>query len=523
MKSNFIKYVFIIFVITIIVAVIYKVKQNDKTVNEEPKVTVEEDVIKEINLGIAGFDTVNPIVSQNKYVQEISRIIYEPLFELDGEYKLKKCLASDWAKTSTTTYLIKIQKNIEWSDGEKFTVDDVIFTIDVLKQIPSIYGSNVQYVVNVNKVDEETLQITLDHEIPFFEYDLNFPIMSQKYFEGQDFSNTEKNNAPVGTGKYKITQNDNEKIILSKNDKYSREDLTLEKIEITKFAGVGELYNAFKLGKIDIVTTDNIGIENYIGTIGFNKQEVAGREFDYLALNTQSNILSYTEVRNAISHAINRENIIASFYNNKYKVTNYSLDYGSWLKGDETDNSYNPELAEQILEENGWEFKYNRWQKTENYKTQKIALNLLVKSSDVSKLSVAQNIKGQLENQGIRINIVQASDEQYNKAIESKNYDIALCSMYVSPSPNLETFFGEGNLANYSNEEVTDIMNQVKNTTDENILKEKYKRLIEIYKSDVPYLSLYNNKYTIAYSSELVGDLTPNWFYLFYGIEGWYK
>ena len=162
-------------------------------------------------------------------------------------------------------------------------------------------------------------------------------------------------------------------------------------------------------------------------------------------------------------------------------------------------------------------------EKTENYKTQKIALNLLVKSSDVSKLSVAQNIKGQLENQGIRINIVQASDEQYNKAIESKNYDIALCSMYVSPSPNLETFFGEGNLANYSNEEVTDIMNQVKNTTDENILKEKYKRLIEIYKSDVPYLSLYNNKYTIAYSSELVGDLTPNWFYLFYGIEGWYK
>ena len=227
MKSNFIKYVFIIFIIAIIVAVIYKVNQNDKTVNEEPKVTVEEDVIKEINLGIAGFDTVNPILSKNKYVQEISRIIYEPLFELDGEYKLKKCLASDWAKTSTTTYLIKIQKNIKWSDGEKFTVDDVIFTIDVLKQIPSIYGSNVQYVVNVNKVDEETLQITLDHEIPFFEYDLNFPIMSQKYFEGQDFSNTEKNNAPVGTGKYKITQNDNEKIILSKNDKYSREDLTL--------------------------------------------------------------------------------------------------------------------------------------------------------------------------------------------------------------------------------------------------------------------------------------------------------
>ncbi|MCI8443630.1 MAG: hypothetical protein HFJ37_00350 [Clostridia bacterium] len=66
-------------------------------------------------------------------------------------------------------------------------------------------------------------------------------------------------------------------------------------------------------------------------------------------------------------------------------------------------------------------------------------------------------------------------------------------------------------------------MNEVKNTTDENILKEKYQRLVEIYKTDMPYISLYNNKYIIAYSSGLVGEITPNWFNSFYGIEGWYK
>ena len=32
-----------------------------------------------------------------------------------------------------------------------------------------------------------------------------------------------------------------------------------------------------------------------------------------------------------------------------------------------------------------------------------------------------------------------------------------------------------------------------------------------------------NNKYTIAYNSELVGEFTPNWFNAFYGIEEWYK
>ncbi len=73
--------------------------------------------------------------------------------------------------------------------------------------------------------------------------------------------------------------------------------------------------------------------------------------------------------------------------------------------------------------------------------------------------------------------------------------------MTLSPSPNLSTYFGEGNIANYTNEEVTNIMNEVKNTTDEGILKEKYARLVEIYKTDVPYISLYNNKYTVAYNS----------------------
>ena len=371
LKGNFIKYIFIIFVISIIIAVIYKThKSNDSKQIEEqqPTSSNEEEVIKEISLGIASFDTINPILSQNKQVQEISRIIYEPLFELDSEYKLQKCLAKDWAKTSATTYLIKIRNDIKWSDGTSFTVDDVLFTIDVLKQIPSIYGNNVQYIVGVSKVDEDTLQITIDHEIAFFEYNLIFPIMSKVYFEGQDFSTTEKNNAPIGTGKYKIVKND-EKIVLNKNENYSRDELTLETITIEKYESLGELYNAFKLGKVDVITTTNTEIENYIGTIGYNKQEVDGREFDYLALNTQSSILSNQEVRDALSHAINRENIVASIYNNKYKVTDYSLDYGSWLSGKNGDYSYNPELSEQILEQNGWVYKYNRWQKTENYYT----------------------------------------------------------------------------------------------------------------------------------------------------------
>ena len=100
---------------------------------------------------------------------------------------------------------------------------------------------------------------------------------------------------------------------------------------------------------------------------------------------------------------------------------------------------------------------------------------------------------------------------------------MVLCTTIISPSPNLDTYFGENNLANYVSEELANIRNEINNTNDENIIKERYKRIIEIYKTEIPYISLYFNKYTIAYNSALGGEITPNWFNQFYNIETWYK
>ena len=249
-----------------------------------------------------------------------------------------------------------------------------------------------------------------------------------------------------------------------------------------------------------------------------------GRDHTFLALNTQNELLARQEIRRAISYSIDKENIVTNIFNNQAYTSNFPLDYGNWLCQEEASSSgYNTEQVKTVLQEGGWTYRSNSWQKTENRRTQRIELNLLVKASDSAKVYVAENIKTQVEAQGIRINIVQANDEEYANRINNKNYDIALCTLTLSTSPDMTTFFGEGNLANYTNEEVTNIMNEVKNTTDENVLKEKYSRLIEIYKSEVPYISLYNNKYVVAYNSGLAGEKKPNWFSSFYGIETWYK
>ena len=526
MKSNWIKYVFIIFIILILGFSIYKIKQEEHQEQEESISNKQQETVKELKIGIAGLDTINPILSKNKNVQDVSKLIYEPLVNLTSDYKAEGCLAKEWAKQSDNSYLIKLRENVRWSNGQRFTSEDVRFTIDRLKDTESIYSANVKNVVGLDLVDDYTLKINLDSEVPFFEYNLTFPILSKDYYDNEDFVTSSKNKNPVGTGKFKISEAESSYLILEKNSSWwnKEKSITIEKITVNLYSAIGELYNSFKIGNLDLIATSNDNLQEYIGTIGYSSKEIKGREHVFLAFNVSNYFLSKPEVRQAIAYSIDRSNIVAEIFNNKRYTSSFPLDFGSWLcQEQDVSSGFNTEQAKQVLVDNGWTYRSGSWQKVENYRTQKIALNLLVKADDSSKVSVAENIKTQLANQGIIINIQQASGEQYNGLVQARSYDILLGSITVSPSPDLNLFLGDGNLANYSNEEVQNIMNEVKNTTDEEVLKEKYKRLAEIYKTDIPYLSLYNNKYTIAYNSALVGDITPTWFYQFYGIEGWYK
>ena len=524
MKTKYFKYIFIIFAIAIMIFAIIKIKKDEQKKDEITTETTQEETpeVTELKLGIASFDSINPILSKNKNVQDVSKIIFEPLMTLTKDYKLENCLAKEWAKQNETVYLIKLRDDKKWSDGQKFTANDVRFTIDRLKDSDTIYSANVQHITTVEVVDDSTIRITLDQEVPFFEYNLTFPILSNNYYSDKEFT---ADIVPVGTGMYKVSDVQDNALILVKNEYYPESDkLKLGRITVTTYASAGELYNAFKTGSVDLIGTQNTNLKEYIGTIGYQSKEMKGREHDFIAFNTQGEILSQLNVRKAICYSIDKSNIVSSVYGDNYYTSSFPLDYGNWLYQEQDSSAgYNLEQAKQILVDDGWNYKYKYWQKVVNYRTQRISLNFVVKSTDANKIAVVQNIKTQLENQGFRINLIKANDSQYQSYLTNKNYDMILCSMNLSVSPDLSTFFGSNNLANYSNEEVTNIMNEVKNLSDDEKLKQDYKRLGEIYKSEMPYLSLYNNKYTVAYSTGVAGTIEPNWFYQFYNIKDWHK
>lgn len=78
-------------------------------------------------------------------------------------------------------------------------------------------------------------------------------------------------------------------------------------------------------------------------------------------------------------------------------------------------------------------------------------------------------------------------------------------------------------MANYENDEVTQILKDLYSITDEKTLKEKYIKLQNIYEEDRPYIGLYYNRMTLIFGKNITTSSKSNWFNIFFDIENWHK
>jgi len=525
MSKGIVKYIFVIVVVILAVYTGFKLIKDDGLSEDDnlDQTSKLSTIQKDLRLSIAELDTINPILSNNRNVHEISKVIFEPLVTLDENYKLQYALADEIAKQDDTTYIIKLKKGVLWQDGSNFTQKDVHYTVDKIKDpnISTIYKDNLRYVTTYEEIDDYTFKLYLSQAVPFFEYNLTFPIMCANYYGEDDFANTDKNNAPIGTGMFKIGSADDSVIKLARNDIYwdNSKKPMVEEINVNLFSSIGAVYNAFKSGELDIITVTANNVEEYIGTLGYNKIEYKARDYDFMAFNIENEIFSDVAVRQAISKVIDKDNIVVSCLGSGYASSNFSLDMGNWLYTKDLTVMPNLDEARLILENAGWVYKNNSWIKD----GRRLDINIIVNNNNDARVRVVENIATQLENFGIRVSVLQYSYERYVDALNNRQYECIITGVECSFNPSLRTFFGEGNLANYNNTEVFDMINKVENTTDEGVLYDTYKVIFDKYLEDVPYIGLYRNTDIVVYNQGLVGNISPNAFNLYHNIYKWYR
>lgn len=529
MKINKVKLFLCIIIILGIIGITtyftYAESKEEKQGNADIKYE-KTNMITNFRLGISKFDSINPHITQNKDVIQIASLIFEPLLTITQDYRVENCLTKEWSKVSEKSYIIKLKENVKWQNNNEFTAEDVKFTIEqIQKNKKSIYLENVKDIQKAEVVDKYTIRLELKEEIPFFEYRLIFPILSQKQYEGKDMAKSKE--LPIGTGKYKVTRLDKEVIELTKNENWyniEKEDSNIKAITISLYKDMGEVYNSFRLGNIDLIHTNNNQYEEYIGSMGYQKKQYPGREYDYLAFNCKDSVLQNVEVRQAIQKAIDKGKIVSSILEEKAYVANLPLDYGNYLAKDlEWGEVFNQEESKKILKDNGWKFEYGIWSKEIEGRTRTLNFTITVQEKNKQRVKVVEEIKKQLETIGIQVTVKKVSENEYKSILINHRYEILLTGVYNGYSPELNVFLGEGNLAEYQNTEINSLLKEISTMSSEDAQKEAYQKIAETWRREVPYIGLYCNQVTVAYGQTVRGEVTPNNYSIFYQFSQWYR
>ncbi len=142
-------------------------------------------------------------------------------------------LATDYQYSDTYDELtIKLRPNVTWSDGQPFTANDAVFTINMLKDnAPKLNFSfeMKEWVKDIVALDDHTLKITLTSANPSFMFqyfqwyeDHGFPIVPEHIFKGQDpltFTNLDLAKGwPVVTGPWKLVYSSPQQKIWDRRD-----------------------------------------------------------------------------------------------------------------------------------------------------------------------------------------------------------------------------------------------------------------------------------------------------------------
>lgn len=484
------KIIFIFLILILSVAFYYILHTDEKQIPETVKVLQEENLDTTLNLGILNFDTLDPINSKNVYVQKLSKLIYSSLFNITDKFKAEPEIAKGINKLDELTYIISINENIKWSDGTNLNTEDIVYTINKIKENNgSIYYNFVKNIKNAKKIDEYTLKLELYELRGFIEYDLVFPIMNEDPL--------------IGSGSYKVVKND-EEILLEKNNS------GIEKIAIKKYSEISQMYNDFKNDKLDMLVAKNSDYTNILGEIGFCIKEYNGREYTYIDFNVKK--MDLPEVREAIYYAMNKSEIISKVFSNKYKEAEFILDSSNWLYRSSSTHKYNIEKSIRVLEDNGWAYKNNNWSKG----SKTLKFKLLLDSLDETKNEIAYIFKNQMKKIGIDIEIDKVSTKIYNNYVGKKDYDIIIKTENIELRPDISKYF-------INNQEAQNLFNEINYLTNDREKIEKYKNIEEFYEENYPFIVIGCNKETLIYSSNLYGSISPNWYNFYYNIETWKK
>ena len=251
----------------------------------------------------------------------VSAKVTEGLLWYDHDMQPQPQLATAWTISSDgLTYTFTLRQGVRWHDGQPFSSADVAASLAILKTLHPRGRSTFAHVASVETPDDHTVILHLDQPIPYLIKAFaasESPIVPKHIYDGTDPTTNKNNNAPIGTGPFKLTEwSRGNYVIYDRNpDYWDQPRPYLDRLVVQFIPDAAARSAALESGAIDLGYRTPVALSDVerLRTAGKLAFETKGYEYSNnvysINFNTDSQYLSKPLVRQALSHAINTATI----------------------------------------------------------------------------------------------------------------------------------------------------------------------------------------------------------------------
>lgn len=447
-----------------------------------------------------GFDphTISAVASLR-----IIKQMYNTLVDIDADLNVVPQLATSWEQPDDTTYVFKLREDVKFHNGRGMTAEDVKYSFErVLDPDLGALGNSDSYagdVQAVNVIDDYTVEIKLSKPSgPFLS------ILSSGYLSIVCKEVIEENGdllrADGGTGPYTLGEwvPDNMVTVHKFDDYFLEGKPVTDTIEFYTMTDSSARLAALRTGSVDLINADTAMLSLVEGEEDINTVSYQSVRYSTLCLNTNLPQFSDVRVRQAISLAIDREEIIDMAYNGEAEVSGFiPATLGHWAVDVTEHPMYQQDIekAKALLAEAGYADGFE--------------VTLIVGLMD-SLRDIGAVVQQQLAEIGITVNVVNKESAEYIELWKAHDFEMMACENGAGSDPNrgVGYFFktGQGpNIAEYSNARVDEICELGASTADVEMRRELYTEAIEIILDECPNVTIASPRDYFMASPKLEG------------------
>jgi peptide/nickel transport system substrate-binding protein len=212
--------------------------------------------------------TMDPHALALLYHTRVSVQLYEGLVNRDEQFKLEPSLALSWQMLNPTTWRFKLRPGVVFHDGTPFTADDAVFSIERALAPPSQRSFQLKGVKAARKIDDLTLELTLEAPDAVLPEKLQqLAIMSKAWCikhgveKAQDFNGKQETFAvrnANGTGPYMLDRFEPDvRTVLKRNPRWwgwaDKRSGNVDEVSFTPIRSDATRLAALVSGEIDLV------------------------------------------------------------------------------------------------------------------------------------------------------------------------------------------------------------------------------------------------------------------------------